>query len=255
MIKQIKSVIIDDNENAINDLEQKLQSNTLIKICGSATSFAKAVECIQIYKPDLLFLDIEMPDKNGFELIKWLKTHLVKIPHIIFVTGFEEYSIKALKEGAIDFIVKPVDEDELNEAVKKASETIPDDSQLLKLEFLLKYVTENKQLFLPTSIGFRSINTKYIVYISRNKKTRQTEIFFDENNILILPPNYTLSRLKLILPATDFFQVKRDIIINNHYIEKIQSFDSSCILRKGKFVAKIPISRRNFKEFKNKMVL
>ncbi len=252
-MRPIKAIIIDDSPAAVADLCSKLEGNPALEICGLANSFCDGVKLIKEKKPQLLFLDVEMPGKNGFDLIAWLKNNKQQVPHIIFVTGFDSFILKALREGALDYLLKPVKGDELEKAVERAKIAVEKDVQSNKLDFLLNYVDGNKQLFLPSAIGFSSVNTHDIIYIWRNTQSERVEIVLGEAEKLVLPMNYSLSQLVEILPQADFFQVKRELIINIRYVKEIQIFSRDCILQKGDFVVKLQMSRRNLKDFRDRM--
>ncbi len=254
-MKVLKSIIIDDSQAATEDLLKKLENNSLIEICSCANSFSSGIEQIREHTPDLLFLDIDMPDKSGFELLAWIKDNRITMPYIIFVTGHNDFSLKALREGALDYIIKPADQTELENAVKKASLAFESDNQRNKLDFILNYISGNKQLFLPTITGYKSVNTNDIVYIWRNVQSERVEIVFGEDDKLILPMNYSLAQLVDVLPKAEFFLVKRELIINIKYINEIETFNKDCTLKKGDFIVKLQMSRRTMKEFRDKMVL
>lgn len=252
-MRTIKAIIIDDSSAAVDDLCSKLERNSSVELCGYANSFCDGIKLVKKKKPHLLFLDIQMPGKNGFELLTWLRNNQQQIPYIIFVTGFDSFVLQALREGALDYLIKPVREDELGKAVEKAEIAVGRDAQSNKLNFLLNYVSGNRQLFLPSAVGFSSVNTQEIIYIWRNTQSDRVELVFGEANKLVMPVNYSLTKLIELLPPTDFFQVKRELIINVRYMTEIQIFNRDCILQKGDFVVKVQMSRRNLKDFKSRI--
>ncbi len=251
----LKAIIIDDSASATKDLTKKMQNISAIDLKATARAFDEAIQKIKDISPDVLFLDIEMPEKNGFDLLFWLKNNLEKVPYIIFVTGHDEFVLKALKEGALDYILKPADEIELQNAVNKALAVYEKDAQLQKLDYILNYISGGKQVFLPSNTGFCSVNTSDIVYFWRNTQTKRIEIVFGENDKLILPINYTLAHLLEQLPFTDFFQIKRELIINTRYLKELAIYSKDCILKKGDFEVRVQMSRRSLKEFRDKMNL
>ena len=105
----INALIIDDERLARLELTRILASNKKIKIIGESGSPDEAIEMIEEAKPDLIFLDIHMPGKNGFELLE----ELSYIPEVIFVTAYDEYAIKAFEVNALDYILKPVEEEKI----------------------------------------------------------------------------------------------------------------------------------------------
>ncbi|MGV8134410.1 MAG: LytR/AlgR family response regulator transcription factor [Mangrovibacterium sp.] len=252
-MRTIKAIIIDDSPAAVDDLCKKLEGNPAVEICGHANSFCDGIKLVKEKKPHLLFLDIRMPGKNGFDLLFWLRDNLQQIPYLIFVTGFDSFVLQALREGALDYLIKPVKVDELEKAIEKAKKAVEKDAQSRKLDALLNYVDGNRQLFLPSAIGFSSVNTHDIVYIWRNTQSGRVEIVLGEDKKFSLPMNYSLSQLVERLSRSDFFQVKRELIINVRYVKEIHTFSRDCILQKGDFVVKLQMSRRNMKDFRDRM--
>ncbi|MGV8093415.1 MAG: LytR/AlgR family response regulator transcription factor [Mangrovibacterium sp.] len=251
----IKAIVIDDSPSAISDLCGKLKGNLFIEICGCANSFCDSVKMIKEKRPQLLFLDIEMPGKNGFDLVTWLKDSQAQMPYIIFVTGYNSFVLKAFREGALDYLIKPVNGEDLENAIDRACKVIEKDTHYQKLDAFLNYIDGNKQLFLPSATGFCSVNANDIIYVWRNTQTERVEIVFGESEKLILPANYSLSKLLESLPQTSFYLVKPGTVINLRYVKEIQTYDGDCMLQKGDFIVKIQMSRRKLKEFRNQMGL
>lgn len=254
-MNKFNAIIIDDDPKAIADLMQKLKDIKLVNVIGCANSFHEGTKLIQNKEPDFIFQDVDMPEKNGFEVIKWMKEHLKKIPYVIFVTSHDEYAVRAFKEDVLAYVKKPVEGEDLKHAIDKAIDSIENDTQQQKFDFILNYISRNRQLFLPSPTGFRSVDTNEIIYVWRNGITERLELVFGENDKLILPPNYTLAQLVKILPEPDFFQVKRDMIINIRYVKEVETFNKDCTLQKNGFTVKLQMSRRCMKEFKERIVL
>lgn len=115
---QIKAFLIDDDRDALLRLEYLLARHPEIKIAGSETDPQQAVHQVKSNRPDLLFLDIEMPGKGGFEILENIRDEDF-CPAIVLVTGYDSYAIKAIKESVLDYLLKPVDPEELNVTIKK----------------------------------------------------------------------------------------------------------------------------------------
>ena len=111
----IKAVIVEDSRLARNELKELIKKYPEIELVGEAENVDKGFELIQDSQPDLLFLDINMPEKDGFELLEMLD----EVPNTVFTTAFDEYALQALKLNRIDYLLKPIDDEEMESAEKK----------------------------------------------------------------------------------------------------------------------------------------
>jgi DNA-binding NarL/FixJ family response regulator len=116
----ITTILVDDEPEALERLEFLLNYFKEIKILAKFTNVDKALEGVIKLKPDIVFIDVEMPEKNGFEFVREIKDKNV-FPAFIFVTAYEQYAIKAIKESAFDYLIKPIDIDELSQTIKRFS--------------------------------------------------------------------------------------------------------------------------------------
>jgi two-component system LytT family response regulator len=121
----IKSLLIDDEYLAIAELKHMLEKHPEIEVADTAQDWQTALEKIRQHKPDLIFLDISMPEKNGFELLSMLDD----TPQVIFVTAFDQFAIKAFEVNALDYLLKPVNANRLEEAIKKVKKNLEQSSQ------------------------------------------------------------------------------------------------------------------------------
>ena len=116
----IKAVIVEDSRLARNELKELLKSHSDIELSGEAENVDKGFELIQNSQPDILFLDINMPEKNGFELLEMLD----EVPITIFTTAFDEYAIKSFEYNALDYLLKPINQKRFDQAIEKAKKKI-----------------------------------------------------------------------------------------------------------------------------------
>src|SRR5689334_19086371 len=136
----IKALIIDDEKNNIDNITRLLQQHNLpVTIVASATNADDGIKAILENHPDLLFLDIQMPQKNGFDVLKALPRHDFEV---IFVTAFDQYGIQAVKFSAIDYLLKPVNPDELKTAINKVEEKLSKKKDNLQLENLMQLIRD-----------------------------------------------------------------------------------------------------------------
>lgn len=244
---EISAIIIDDEQNARSNLRMLLEDYCPeVTIVAEAQSAAEAREMIATHHPQLLFLDINMPNEDGFELLESLPE---KDFSVIFITAHNQFALKALKSGAIDYIEKPIDIDELIEAVYKIKieqqkpTEIPDIKQLVDF-FQLEASTGT--IAVPTLSGYEIIKTSDIVRLEADES--YTKIFLADGKKCI--SSMTIARYEKVLNKKVFFRVHKSHIINTKYhLKEFNRQDGNiAIMDNG---TAIPISRRKLTEFIN----
>lgn len=236
-----KTLLIDDEPLALDRLERLLQPyKDNLEIIGRASNGAEAVEKIETLKPDLIFLDIQMPEFNGFEVLEQL-THQ---PWIIFSTAYDEYALKAFATNSIDYLLKPVDPERLKKALEKLqlltrSEADSFHSQLQNLLAGFK-PTATKRLQVRAGNHIRFLNVKDIFFFQAEGKYVAAHTF---NNVFLL--DETLNQLEAQLSAEDFTRIHRSALINlNHLAEIVREFPGSYRARmKDRPKTELPVSR------------
>lgn len=228
-MNKLKSVIIDDELNAIKTLEWELSN--LDKMVEIEAKFTKANEAVEYltynaHNIDLIFLDIQMPKLNGFEFLDKFKSRTFEV---IFITAYDEYAIKAIKESAIDYILKPVDIDELEQAVKKVialrNETNPDNEKItIPFENKLIFVDPEDIVYCKSDGNYCKINTKSQSYFVSK----------------------TLKYIEELLPKAIFYRIHQSYIIN---LKNITSFDKSTNYVMLDNDKELPVSRSKRREF------
>jgi two-component system LytT family response regulator len=237
------AIIIDDEQNGRISLKQKLVDYCPgLQLIGEAGSGKEGIQLIEQLHPDIVFLDIEMPGMDGFEMLKKLSG---KDFHIIFTTAYDHYAIKAIKFAAFDYLLKPVDIEELKLAVERIANTQPQ-NQIKKLEVLEQNLLANNALnkiAIPTIDGLLFFNTSDIIYLEAH--SNYTEIHFV--NSQKLTASRTLKEFEEMLPADKFFRPHHSHIINLQYIKRYTRGDGGHIeLQNGTVVG---VSRRKKDEF------
>ncbi|MGB3948802.1 MAG: LytTR family DNA-binding domain-containing protein [Bacteroidia bacterium] len=240
----LKALIIDDaiafrNENRIA-IEKNCPN---IRIIGEANSVATGIEIIKQLAPDLVFLDIDLGDGTGFDLLKKLQPIQFKV---IFVSGYEDYAIKAFRSNAIDFLLKPINAKELAEAVEKATTAIDKDMMDVKLNNLFLNVERPKNLqkiLLKTTEKIFSINLQDIVHCE-GQSNYTTFNLIDGSKILV---SYSLKDYELTLNNLGFFRPHQSHLINMAYFSYYSRTDMGYIVLKNN--VKIPLSQRKKVEF------
>lgn len=210
----IKAVIIDDESDSratlISYLEKYCDS---IQIIGEANSVATGVEKLKEISPDVLFLDIQMPDGSGFDLLEQLPEINFRI---IFVTAYDQYAIRAIKFSALDYLLKPIDPVQLIEAVNKLKEKEKDYTIRKKYETLVNNKNSFEKIALPAFDGIIFVNIKNIV---RCKADRNYTIFFMNTGEKILVTR-TLKEYDEMLCDLNFYRVHQSNLINLAYVKK-----------------------------------
>lgn len=214
----IKTVIIDDEPNNVDTLTQLLLKYCpVIEITGVADNARSGQEVILDVQPDLVFLDIEMPYGNAFELLN----NITPINfEIIFVTAFDNYAINAIKYSALDYLLKPVNISELQSAVQKAVDRIKIKNISQKIDTLFFNLNTAKpflqKMALPTLDGLIFVNVKDLVWLEA--RGSYTFIYLATGQKITI--SRTLKEFEDILPQDNFSRIHQSYIINHHFIKK-----------------------------------
>jgi len=239
----MKALIIDDERLARVELRRLLAPYKEINIVGEAINAEDALNKITELNPDLIFLDIQMPGKNGFELLEELDS----VPTVIFTTAYDEYALKAFEYNAMDYLLKPIEPKRLEETVKKIVEQSRKSSVLSSESPVL---SEYDQVFVKD--GERCWFVKLQSVRLFESEGNYVRLYFDDNKPLILR---TLNYLDERLDNKTFFRANRKHIINLKYIENIEPWMNGGLLVKLKGGNKIEVSRRQAIKFKDKLSL
>lgn len=214
----IQAVIVDDEPNNINTLQQLLERFCpQVEVTGTARNIQTARQVIEEAKPDLVFLDIEMPYGNAFDLLNSLPSITFEI---VFVTAFDNYAIHAIKYSALDYLLKPVNIKELQEAVQKASIRLEEQDMQKKISNLLFNLQTPKnylkRLAIPVQEGMVFIHTDECVRLEAS--TNYTIIHLSNKNKLIT--SRSLGDFEELLDSNQFTRIHRSHIINHRYVKK-----------------------------------
>ena len=233
-MKKIRTVILDDELDSIKFLQLQLEKHCpQIEIIGTYTSPLKAVHDIQSLRPELLFLDIEMPVMNGFDLLETIGRNDF---NVIFVTAYNHFAIKAFRFNALDYLVKPFDTKELIQAISKAEKQIsPTQDQLTQVKKQLRGEPANK-LAIPSNNGVSFIDFSEIIYVEASDNYSKL-ILTSGNNIII---SRTLKDVQEVLEERHFLRVHRQYIINLNYLKQFNRNESILTMNNG---VTIPIAR------------
>ncbi len=241
----MKAILVDDERLARQELRNLLKKYSQIEVIDECANAEEAIASIDKHDPDLLFLDIQMPEKNGFDLLE----DLDKAPQVIFVTAYDEYAINAFEVNALDYLLKPVDPDRLDDAVNKLL-AAPEETTPRKTSETKERLSEDDQIFLKDGEKCWFVTLKDVsMFESEGNYVR---VFFDGNKPLILK---SLNNLELRLDGRSFFRANRKFIINLKWVEGIENWFNGGLLVKLRNGEKIEISRRQAAKFKDIMSL
>ncbi|WP_370087396.1 LytR/AlgR family response regulator transcription factor [Ekhidna sp.] len=234
----MKAILVDDTRLARQELQFLLQKYKDIEVIGEAENADDAKAMIEELKPDLVFLDIQMPDKDGFELLEMLD----EVPQIIFTTAYSEYAIKAFDYNALDYLKKPITDDRLSLALQRVRENIEKNDEPKDV------LNENSQVFVKDGekCWFVTLKEVRLFEIWDN----YTRIYFDEHKPMI--PK-TLQYMESRLDPKVFFRANRQQIINMKWIDKIEPWFSGTIRLYLKDGTEVEVSRRQTSRFKDLM--
>ena len=238
-----KAIIIDDERLARNELKKLLQEFPEVEVIGEAANANEGIEKIESLNPDLVFLDIQMPGKSGFDML----TQIERAPHVIFVTAYDEYALKAFEVNALDYLMKPVEPKRLADALLKVKQK--DEEELLSYNNR-GLLHENDQVFVKD--GERCWFVKLSDVRLFESVGNYAKVFFGNNKPLILK---SLNALEERLDEKVFFRANRKHIINLRMIDKIEPYFNGGLLLDLIGGEKIEVSRRQAVKFKEMMSL
>ncbi|HUX84713.1 MAG TPA: LytTR family transcriptional regulator DNA-binding domain-containing protein [Chitinophagaceae bacterium] len=239
-----KALIIDDERLARSELKKLLGEFPEIEVIGEAVNAKDGIEKIEYLNPDLLFLDIQMPDKTGFELL----ADLDKAPQVIFTTAYDEYALKAFEFNALDYLLKPIEPKRLADALHRLKQQ--EEKEKLALSGLRGTLTEGDQVFVKDGDRCWFVKLQQIrLFESVGNYAR---VYFENNKPLILK---SLNALEERLDERVFFRANRKHIVNLRMIEKIDTYFNGGLLLEMKGGEKIEVSRRQAVRFREMMSL
>lgn len=239
----MKTLVIDDSRLARNELKRLLKEFDNVQIVGEAASVDEAKEKIAELKPDLIFLDIQMPGKNGFDLLEELEV----VPEVIFSTAYDEHALKAFEYNALDYLVKPVQKQRLAGSVSKVFEKMKKKAREADEDKEDK-LTSNDQVFVKDGerCWFVQLSDIRLFEVSGN----YTTVYFGDSKPMI---TRTLNYLESRLDDKTFFRANRQQIINLKWIERIEPWFSGSLRIYMKGGEEIDVSRRQTLKFKDLM--
>jgi len=241
----IKAIIVEDSRLARLELKSQLEKIDYIECVGEAENIEQALEVYEVHQPDLVFLDIDLPDGNGFDFL----TQLEQPPHVIFTTAFEEFALKAFNQDAIDYLLKPYTQRRLNKACEKFKLIKENDKKKLQ-GHIESPMTLTSQFFVKDG------NNCWLIKLDQVERFEAmgnyTRVFFESEKPMIYR---TLAQIEQRLPIGDFFRISRQNIVQLTKIINVAACSSGGLeltLRSG---TKVEVSRRQTSIFKTLLAL
>lgn len=232
MKRTIKAILIDDEIDSLETTELLIENFCPeVTIVGVANDAERGIKMINKLKPDLVFLDISMPKMNGFELLNHLT---FKAFELIFTTAHDEYAIQAFQVGAIHYLLKPIDTDELTKAVKRVGEKLKKQQELPDITSIIQQVTANRQpkIAIPSLKGLEMIEVDNILRCEAD--SNYSIIHMISNKIVVTK---TLKELEQLLSTYNFVRVHHSHLINlGHLKTYLKGEGGMVILSNGEHV-------------------
>jgi two-component system LytT family response regulator len=240
-----KAIIIDDERLARNELKKLLQEFPEVEVIGEAANANEGIDKIESLGPDLVFIDIKMPGKTGFDML----TELERAPHVIFVTAYDEYALKAFEVNALDYLMKPVEPKRLADALMKVKQK-DEEEEFSHVSTRTGLLGEHDQVFVKD--GERCWFVKLSDVRLFESVGNYAKVFFAGNKPLILK---SLNSLEERLDDKVFFRANRKHIVNLRMIDKIEPYFNGGLLLELHGGEKVEVSRRQAVKFKEMMSL
>ncbi len=213
--------ILDDQENSIDVLCQALKPFSGLNVCGHSTSVDIAANQLCTLKPDLLFLDVEMPGSTGFDFLQRMREHISWPMRVIIYTAYEKYILQALRSSAFDFLLKPFVKDELECIVNRFFLDPPTSEEYNRqLDQLNRQLTMTKPFMVPTTTGSRVVYPHEILYFEYNKLLRYWHLYPKDGTPIKLRRETTADHLLATLPT--FVRINPQQILNPNALHHLE---------------------------------
>jgi two-component system LytT family response regulator len=239
------AIIVDDEKHCRDVLALLLQKYCpQVTILASCADGKAGMEAVTLHRPDIVFLDIEMPGMSGFDMLEACGNTDFEL---IFTTAYNEYAIKAIRHNALDYILKPVDKDELVQAVERAAKERSARSSN-RVEGLIEYLNKQRtgeRIALPTLEGLQILQSEDIYYCE--SEGGYTRFFLNTGKVSLI--SKTLKEVEEVLESKGFCRIHNSYLINLRYVQKyIRGDGGEVIMVNG---ANIPVSRNKKQDFLN----
>lgn len=245
LMHKLSAIIVDDEPNLITSLKLLLETYcTQVEVVGTAKNVDEAVTHIEKQQPDIVFLDIEMPEKSGFALFDEVEPTF----QTIFITAYEEYALKAFEVSAVDYLLKPIEISKLQRAVEKTAQKNANQFNKIKYNTLQKNIqsTEIQQITIPIKDGFEFVKVKDIILMEADRMYTKLYTKNAEKPLLVSKPvKYFINLLE---ENQQFYRPHRSYFIHLKYIKRFTKLDGGTIEMSNGML--ITLSKSKVSEFK-----
>ncbi len=242
----LTAILVDDEPEAIKYLCDLLKEHPEIMLLNYFTNPQEAITEINKTKPDILFLDVQMPVSTGFDVVKAVRTDNY-LPHIIFTTGFEKFAIRAIKYAAFDYLLKPINPFELENAIQKINKLKEQSTKSQQFDRLFDSVRDNQPLKFNTGTGFIVIHPSEIIYLEANRNYCKINLINNHSELVTT----NMNQIHHMLSAKWFYRVSRSNIINVNFLQKVNRSKKVCCLEADGETIIISIPSGNIKELED----
>lgn len=227
----LKCVIVDDEPKAISVLSSLISKISNLDLLASFSDPCEALSQIEDLNPDLLFVDIEMPHKNGFELVDSIRLMGLD-PKIIFTTGYDQFAVKAIKQQAFDYLLKPITRSEILDVLSRSKHDKNKNGKKSKVH--------NVRLRFNTLNGFFVVEVEEVVYIKADGN--YSEMHMRNGSRKLITSN--LAKIEALLDSKVYCRIGRSLIVNTNYLTQVNRRKGLCILKTDETEVSLPISRK-----------
>jgi len=228
-MRKIKVLVVDDERAARKEIGRLLENYPEFEVLGEAANADEAKDLIEAISPDVLFLDIQMPGKSGFELLE----SLIRVPLVVFTTAYDQYAVKAFEVSALDYLMKPIREERFARAI-------------MQLKSRINLSVHDERVFVKDRGRYHSISWQHVHLIT--SMDNYSRLYFEDKNVFL---KSSLNQLEARLNPAVFFRINRAQMINLSYIEKINTAPKGRILISLTTGDNLEVSHRRSVRFKN----
>lgn len=239
----LRAVIIDDEQRGINSLTILINKYVdEVKVVASSTKAQEAIDLIENYRPEIVFLDINMPEMNGFELLEkltWKKFNLV------FTTAHREYALKALKNDAMDYLLKPIDYEDIRIAVQKIQQRMQENASVsFDYSKFMQDANQNNKILINSKMSIESIDLDDVV--SLESKSNYTQIYLSDSKFTLASKTLKEFEMHLCIANLNFMRVHHSYIVNLNKVSRFVKVTDTIVMIDDQ---KIPLAKSRKNQF------
>jgi two-component system LytT family response regulator len=243
MNNKITCIIIDDEQESRDLLEELLRKFPEIEVLDRLSNVDDGLVAFLKFKPLLVFLDVQMPQKDGFEFINAIQDLNIK-SCIVFTTAYHQYAIEAIKHSAFDYLLKPVNQNDLQKTIERFHSQCNETDTKQNINELLNHLNKHKKIKLNTRTGFELVDPENILYIQADGN--YSYIYCTMGHKMTTTQN--LGSIENLLPEDNFFKISRSHIINTNYLTTVDRKHKICRLSVNGVGHELPIAKDKIKE-------